>query len=452
MARSSLTLAASVTAALPGAAVVGVGLLTENGAGRFDAAVARLDDGRDVVVRTPADDDSAADLAAESRALHALTPGVRALLPFRVPEVLGEAGSGSARVLVVDRLHGYRVDPAHLPKGSGFATAIGSALAAVHGLPPSIVRTDGLPVRTPDQVRDDVARLLDRAEATDRVPGVLVERWRRALAVDELWRFESAVVLGGATSASFLLSEDDTATVTGLLDWGGLSVGDPATDLRWLASAPTAAEDVYAGYIADASRAPDALLRERARMYAELEFVKWLVHGHDNGRSEVVSDAVALLEALAEGVGGDDIVPEARPDVDAALAYAHLIPEPAAAAADTSMQTDAYDPQMMSLFLAAENDRQSATSAPDFGLEGLREPAEQPTAPIDMAGWISERDDEPAAAETVPALPADQESSADEPQPADEDDLRDEAQRATRAALRRWGASGDDGARMGQGV
>ncbi|TXK13403.1 phosphotransferase [Microbacterium hatanonis] len=450
MARSPLTLAASVTAALPGAGVVGVGLLTENGAGRFDSAVARLDDGREVVVRTPADDDSASDLAAESRALHALTPGVRALLPFRVPEVLGEAGSGAARVLVVDRLHGYRVDPAHLPKGSGFATAIGSALAAVHALPPSIVRTDGLPVRTPDQVRDDVSRLLDRAEATRSVPGVLIERWRRAVDSDDLWRFESAVVLGGATSASFLLSEDDTATVTGLLDWGGLSVGDPATDLRWLASAPTAADDVYAGYIADASRAPDALLRERARMYAELEFVKWLVHGHDNGRPEVVADAVALLESLADGVRGDEIVPEASPDVDAALSYAHLIPESAPTAVDTSMQTDAYDPQMMSLFLAAEHDRQTAASAPDFGLDGLREPEEQSTAPIDMEGWSSLRETDAAERETQEeSAPAGASARVDDAV-NDDEDLRDEAQRATRAALRRWGAGGDD-ARVGQG-
>jgi hypothetical protein len=114
------------------------------------------------------------------------------------------------------------------------------------------------------------------------------------------------------------------------------------------------------------------------------------------------------------------------------------------------MQTDAYDPKMMSLFLAAENDRQAAGSAPDFGLDGLREPQDQPTAPIDMAGWISERDDEPQGAGPAPALPADQQATAVEP--ADEDDLRDEAQRATRAALRRWGATDDDGARLGQGV
>jgi aminoglycoside phosphotransferase (APT) family kinase protein len=454
MARSPLTLAASVTAALPGVGVVGVSPLTENGAGRFDSAVARLDDGRQVVVRTPVDEEAAADLAAESRALRALTPGVRALLPFRAPEVLGEAGSGMARVLVVDLLEGYRVDPAHLPKGPGISPAIGEALAAVHGLPPLIVRTDGLPLRTPEQVRDDVERLLDRAESTRRIPDGLLERWRRALAVDALWRFESAVVLGGATSSSVLLADDDTGAVVGLLDWNGLSVGDPATDLRWLASAPAAADDVYAGYVSGASRAPDALLRERARLYAELEFAKWLVHGHDRGRSDVVDDAVALLEALADGVRGDDIVPDAGfgIDVDAALASATRVPETAATPVDTSMQTDAYDPEMVSLFLSAERDRAAAEEAPDFGLDGLRQPVDQPTAPIDMTGWA---DADPARGGSASrrSAPAETQTEAEgsvaEP---DEDDLRDEAERASRAALRRWGATGGDGARVGHGA
>ncbi|MFK5019582.1 hypothetical protein ACI4CV_27690, partial [Klebsiella pneumoniae] len=83
---------------------------------------------------------------------------------------------------------------------------------------------------------------------------------------------------------------------------------DPAVDLRWLASAPTATDDVYDGYAASGVRSPDPLLRERARLYAELEFAKWLVHGHDAGEADVVADAVALLEALADGVRGDHIV------------------------------------------------------------------------------------------------------------------------------------------------
>lgn len=449
MARSPLTLAASATAALPRTAVVGAAALTEGSGGRFDTALLRLEDGSEAVVRMPAGEESAADLAAESRALVALTPGVRALLPFRAPEVLGETGSGTARVLVVDYLPGYRVDPAQVPKGRGVATAIGTALAAVHALPPSIVRTDGLPVRTPEQVRDDVARVLDRVEATRRAPDLLVDRWRRAHEADELWRFESAVVLGGATSATFLLDDDihGGIQVVAALEWAGLSVGDPAIDLRWLASAPEAADDVLAGYAADASRAPDALLRERARLYAELEFARWLVHGFERGDDGVVADAVALLDALADGVRGDRIVPDLPVDVDAAMAFVERMPE-TAAPVDTSMQTDTYDPEMLSLFLAAERDRTDGASsdAPDFGLDGLREPDENTTAPIDMTGWAQER-----AAAADDAAPAEAAEAVHGPPGAEDLDADDEAdaRRASRAALRWWG--GDDASRVSSG-
>ena len=82
MARSPLILAASATTALPGTVFTSARALTENAGGRFDSALARTDDGREVVVRMPAGEEGAHDLAAESRALHALTAGVRALLPF----------------------------------------------------------------------------------------------------------------------------------------------------------------------------------------------------------------------------------------------------------------------------------------------------------------------------------------------------------------------------------
>ncbi|MFJ4039215.1 phosphotransferase [Microbacterium sp. NPDC090007] len=485
MARSPLILAASATTALPGTAFTSARALTENAGGRFDAALARTDDGRQVVVRMPATDDSASDLAAESRALHALTAGVRALLPFAVPEVLGESGSGGNRVLVTDHIHGYRIDPAHLPKGPGYAPAIGGALAAVHDLPVSIVRTDGLPVRSPEQIRDDVKRLLDRADATGRVSDDLMLRWRRALEVDDLWRFESAVVLGGATSASIMLADDDDAIphVVGILDWAGLSVGDPAIDLRWLASAPLAADDVHEGYAAASDRSPDPLLRERARLYAELEFARWLVHGHDAGEAEVIADAVALLDALAEGVRGDHIVPDSRSDIDDAMALVESVPPVAAGAVDTSMQTDAYDPEALSLYLSAERDRAAAAEAladalderkhPDaetgaIHVDQLPEPdGDDPnaTAPVDLDGWT----DRPVA---EPALRSDTDGSSlwarpdtdRTPEPAIRDhgdasaapifrdgdkthetavDDEEDAARASRAALRRWGVSGD---------
>lgn len=455
MARSPLTLAASVTSALPRAGVVGVGLLTEGATGRYDTAVADLDDGRKVVVRVPVDASSVGELASEARALRALTPGVRGLLPFRAPELLGETGLGDARAVVVDFLPGYRVDAAHLPPGRGAATSVGDALAALHGLPLSIVRTEGLPVRTPAQVRDDVSRLIDRAESTGRAPRDLVRRWHRAVGADELWRFESAVVLGGAGAASFLFEDIDGApTVTGVLEWHGLSVGDPATDLQWLASAPAAAEDVFGAYTSASRRAPDALLRERARLYAELEFAKWLVHGFDSGHDDIVDDAVGLLTALAQGVEGDELVPDAALDVDAALALLERTPDSPAAAADTSMQTDTYDPAMLSLFIAA--DEEDADQRDDHA-GPRREPADEevpPRRPDGVPGAPARPQGHGTSAPTGGGHAADGASprvaAGDDTSTSpidigwtasitsDDDDPVGDAGRSAKAALRRW--------------
>lgn len=446
MARSPLTLAASVTSALPRVGVVGVGALTEGTTGRYDSAVAELDDGRRVVVRVPADATAVPELAAEVRALRALTPGVRGLLPFRAPELLGEAGIGDSRAVVVDFLPGYRVDAAHLPPGRGAATSLGAALAALHSLPQSVVRAEGLPARTTPQVRADVVRLIDRATGTRRLPSSLEARWRRAAETDDLWRFESSVVLGGAGAASFLFEDlEGVPTVTGLLDWHGLSIGDPATDLQWLASAPDAADDVYAAYVAGSDRAPDARTRERARLYAELEFAQWLVHGHDSARDDIVADAVALLESLAAGVAGDELVPDAALDVDDAIALLDRVPGAAPPAIDTSMQTDAYDPEELAQWVADEFDDESQAtdadtdasgSAADTGAGDHVERAaaatlfdDESTAPIDLPV---------APVPTGPAARRDASPTAGGLHGAGDTDAAADAERASEAALRRW--------------
>ena len=447
MARSPFTLAASVTSALPRVGVVGVGELTEGTGGRYDSAIAELDDGRRVVVRVPADPAVSSELAAEVRALRALTPGVRGLLPFRAPELLGETGLGDTRAVVVDFLPGYRVDAAHLPPGRGAATSLGAALAALHALPLSSVPTQGRPVRTPQQVRHHTPRQIDRAQATRRLPVSLAQRWQRAIDTDELWRFESAVVLGGAGAASFLFEDiDGVPQVTGLLEWHGLSVGDPATDLQWLASAPAAADDVYAAYVAHSGRAPDARGRERARLYAELEFASWLVHGHESGRTDVVDDAVGLLETLATGVAGDDIVTDAALDVDDAIALLERMPEASAAVVDTSMQTDAYDPEELSLWVAASAEGSDPepehTAEIDLGDDMAVSPDDAAdaqgdgvsTAPIGIVTAFAARDDRAAHTDsTTHGDPAEHSDRAEH-----DADAAAEAERASEAALRRW--------------
>jgi aminoglycoside phosphotransferase (APT) family kinase protein len=402
--------------------VVAAGPLTAGGAGRCDSALLTLDDGSTLVVRAPADPDVERELAAEALALRALTPGVRGLLGVRAPELLGEAGLGDARALVTDFLPGYQVDAAHIPGGPGAATSLGQALASVHALPASVVRAEGLPVRSPEDIRDETATLMGRADATDRVPRGLLARWHRAVASDELWRFESTVILGGAGPTSFLF-EDTSAgpTVTGVLDWHGLSVGDPATDLRWIASAPEAADDIFAAYQDAAHRAPDGLVRSRARLYAELEFAKWLVHGSEQRRADIMDDAVALLESLAASVRGDDLVATAHGEpLDDAMAILDRVPASPTTEVDTSMQTDAYDAEELAQYVEDElADAGAPAAVPVASFDDTS------TAPIDLVAWADAR---------TTAEPDDGDSADPEADAA-------EADRAAREALRRWAAS-----------
>lgn len=430
MARSPFTLAAAVTAALPGAEVVGARRLTAGGDGRFDSAVATLADGRELAIRVGDDDDTARELAAESLALRALTAGARAMLPFRAPEFIGETLIADGRALVTEFLPGFEIEAAHVPAGRGAAESMGAAIAAVHALPASVVRSAGLPVRSAEEVREEVRRLVDRAAATGRVPARVTVRWREAVEDDELWRFESAVTLGGVEATSFLFEDDDERgpQVTGLVGWNSLAVGDPAVDLSWLSSAPEPAADVHAAYAAASHRTPDPALSVRARLTAELEFARWLVHGDTLRRDDIIDDAAALLESLAEGIRERDLaVIASRGDgVDSALDALDRVPDTAAARTHTSMETDAYNPDDLD-FTAEEHDAAAADATED-----LSDLTESDLLPREDAPSEDDDDtDDDAAEEPADRQPAERASdSAADP--------AEDAQRAARAALQRW--------------
>ena len=417
MTRSPFTLAASVTKALPGAMVIGAGTLSHGANGRYDSAVALLQDGTKVVVRAaPVGGDAEAEreLAAETMALRALTAGARSRLGFRAPSVLGQAGLGDARALVVDFLPGYQVDAQHIPAGDGIAPSIGRAIAAIHALPTSVVRDGGLTVRTSEQSRADVTTLLERAIATRRLPAALATRWRAAVDDDALWAFKPVVVLGHVDASSFLIEDHESGPgVSGVLGWHGLAVGDPALDLHWIASAPEASTDIYAGYAAGAYRTPDANLHARARLLAELEFAKWLVHGHELHRADIVDDAVALLDGLVAAVLEHQQAPltAAREDLDVA-AVEHLlssVPVPVASDAETSFQTDAYHPDMLSLFEA--NELRRADAAPEAQARDA-ETAEDAAGAADAAADLDAAPTSSADPDTDPGAGADAETDA----------------------------------------
>ncbi|MGB4137423.1 MAG: phosphotransferase, partial [Microbacterium sp.] len=485
MARSPFTLVAAVTAALPGAEVTGARPLTSGGDGRFDSAVATLADGRELTIRVADDDDAARELAAESIALRALTAGAREMLPFRVPEYVGETRIGEGRALVTDLLPGFQIDADQVPAGRGAAPSMGAAIAALHALPASVVRGAGLTMRSAEECRAEVRQLIDRAAASGQVPARLTVRWRGAVDDDELWRFQPAVTLGGVQADSFLFADDDELgpRVVGAIGWHGLSVGDPALDLAWLSSAPDAAADVHEAYANTSGRAVDAALDVRARLHAELEFARWLVHGESLRRADIVADAAALLESLAESAQDDLRVHGEAHGVDSAMDALDRVPETPVAGADTSMQTDAYRPE--DLWAAEAEDetdgeggaepespdepdpRASAPEEAPVASEDQKlplwagDPAEQETqdltdlaAEAEAAGVTGVRGSHGAGlTDAPPADTAGTTAGADAsgttkvlPLGDSEDplDSAEEAQRAARAALQRWTSSSSE--------
>lgn len=449
MSRSPFTLVAAVTAASPGADVTGARALTSDGDGRFDSAVATLADGVELVIRAANDEAAALELAEESLALRALTAGAREMLPFQAPTVIGETHVGELRALVTDLLPGFQIEAQHIPAGRGAASSIGEAIAAAHALPLSVVRGAGLAVRDSAAVRTEIEQLVDRAAATGKVPARLTSRWRAAVADAELWHFESAVTLGGLQALSFLY-EDDPAEgpqVTGLLGWHGLTGGDPAEDLGWLSAAPDAADDVFAAYTAASSRASDDALRVRARLHAELEFARWLVHGAELRRPDIIDDAAALLDSLADGLRSDDLRVSVTytGGVDSALDVLDRVPETAATKIDTSMQTDAYRPEDLWPDDDASASEGEADGAPQADADDEHAASDEGDASAQPADSPHESWEEPtqdlteisgvrgsthAGGATASAQPDASAEQAGDP--------AEEAQRAARAALQRW--------------
>jgi hypothetical protein len=464
-----------VTAALPGAEVTGTRALTAAGDGRFDSAVASLADGRELAIRVADDDDAARELSAEAIALRALTDGARAMLPFRAPDYIGETRVGDGHALVTELLPGFQIEPAMVPAGRGAAESMGAAIAAVHGLPTSVVRSAGLPSRNAAETRAEIERLIDTAAATGRVPARLTVRWRDAVADDDLWRFESTVVLGGVQATSFLFDDDPERgpEVTGLVGWNGLSVGDPALDLSWLSAAPDAADDVHRSYARSADRSPDAGLEVRARLLAELEFARWLVHGDAIRRPDIVDDAAALLTALADGLRDDDleIIAERRTDVDSALDALDRVPATAAAEVDTSMHTDAYNPDELWAADRGDTDHHDtdhhdtdhrdadATPSSDTRTATAPAPWEHRQRTADDADKDSAHRAEMLTVDTedlsgvaglfagtggAAGVREDSHPLAPRTEHSSDDDDSEEAQRAARAALQRWKSSSSE--------
>jgi aminoglycoside phosphotransferase (APT) family kinase protein len=306
MVRSHLTLAALATSAVTGLDVAGATSFHAGGAGAYDAAVLTGRDGHHWIIRVPRTPVAEAEQAADLVALRALSAGVRTRLPFAVSAFAGQAPIDGTRAVVYDFLYGTKVGLESYSTGpDSLSASVGTAIAAIHALPTSFVADAGLPVLTAGECLRACVTIMDRASATGLVPAALIARWERGAEDAKLWQFQPTVI-NGAMNSDSVLSADET--VTGILGWHELRVGDPARDLQWLLANGDAAETAFAAY-SQANGAADRQVRQRAMFYAELELAKWLLHGMQSKSTEIVDDAVEMLTGLVDNIRNDVMNP-----------------------------------------------------------------------------------------------------------------------------------------------
>ncbi len=303
MARSHLTLAALATAAVPGLDAAAAQPIGSGSHGDFETALVAGADGRHWVIRIPTSERAEAEQSADLVALRALSTGIRSRLPFAVSAFAGQTPVSGTRAVVSEFVHGRKIALRDIAPGSGLASSIGRAIAAIHSLPTSFVADAGLPVLSPAEILRSSITVMDRASATGLVPGALLGRWESAAEDSALWQFAPAVV-NGALGADSLLVE--AGEVVGLLGWHGLRVDDPARDLFWiLGSAREGAAETVIDAYQQARSSSDRQIERRARLYSELELARWLLHGAQERSTEIVDDAVAMLHSLADRVRDD---------------------------------------------------------------------------------------------------------------------------------------------------
>ncbi|WP_461637400.1 phosphotransferase [Leucobacter sp. BZR 635] len=296
MATLTLTLAALATSAVPGLVAVAV-RPHEGSDDDYSAAILTTPDD-EIIVSVPRTQQAETIQSASALGMAALTDGARAELPFAVPRSLGMTRAGDTRAVATTFLSGARFDASDLAADAILIDSLAETLAAIHALPRSVAQQGGLVERTARDQRLLVTRVVDRAQASRYLPETVHARWTEVLEAAELWDFEPLMV-HGTLSADSLLIEDDR--VSGVLDWSGLSIGDPASDVAWLWEAGEDVFDAVMGRYAKRSGIGEsAALRSRSAFYHELEIAKWLLHGVDTHDAQVIDDAVGMLDRLVD--------------------------------------------------------------------------------------------------------------------------------------------------------
>ena len=241
------------------------------------------------IFRVPRRAESEVTLEKEVR----LVPQLARALPVAVPrfERIGRAETPPRIIAAYRRIGGVAVDRAAFegPEGPRLATELGAALGALHAIPADGAAEAGIPFRDAGAWRREYAgfyRWIEREAFPTLAP---VERRYAARLCEDFLRDDAhfrfrPVLLHRDLEAAHVLHDPASARITGILDWGDASAGDPAFDFAGLLAdlGEPAARSVLDRY-----RGPkDSGMLDRARFYANVAPFYGIIYGRQLGRPE----------------------------------------------------------------------------------------------------------------------------------------------------------------------
>ena len=307
MGQSPLILAALATDAVSGLKVAKAISISGAAAGNFDSALLTDVNGENFIVRVPTTPTAGVELELEIQVLKSLS-SFTSRLGFEIPQLVGETRdlSSGSRVLVFKYVHGNPIDTRRLNAASSITQSIAKAISTIHSLPIELVQNNGLSEFSPaENIRLRVAEL-DRAMQSGQVPPILLQRWEDALSDVSLFKYQPVVVHAALAFETVL---ERGGEVSGIIDWRKVQLGDPALDFGWLSNeAPELVEAILLNYQLSRPSA-DGNIAKRAVLYAELEWVRWLVHGYAVKDTVIVQEAIEGLQAMAEAAAEGQLQP-----------------------------------------------------------------------------------------------------------------------------------------------
>lgn len=266
----------------------------------FRVAFGRTREGEDWVLRIPRRPEVLGRANVEGRLLDVVRPRLDAAVPdwrIRTDELIAYPLLPGEPGLSVDE--DGSVTWAVPMTSRRYAASLGDLVAQLHTIDAEAAAETGIEVSGPEGLRRRWREKLDRVAEHFPIAPSLRERWEAWLAEDELWPDRTVLTHGEIYPAHTLVRDE---RITAVLDWTTASVGDPATDLMFFASAapPEVLELALTRYEAGGGRPWPRIAEHCAAMYSASP-IAYGLYALETGEPSHREAAAAALATPTDG-------------------------------------------------------------------------------------------------------------------------------------------------------